>query len=289
MPEPNVADVTVSQLSYDAVVHAHPAPAVSVTVPVPPVAETFALAGAIAKVHDGDGGSGEGGLGAGGFGVGVGVCTADCAIVIAASPIVTLPLRAAPSFAATLTVTVPARVPVELGGTLIQGESAVADHEQPVSVSTAIATAPPFADTVVLAGVTVNRHGAASCSTMTCVLLTSMVARRCAAAGLEVIRYAIVPSPCPLLVAVSAIQSDALLAAHVQSRAVETASVPSMPAAGAVPDSEFDTLTSHLGEVGAVREIVDDALPHASAIVESTNAANSRARIARVHTASALP
>jgi hypothetical protein len=85
------------------------------------------------------------------------------------------------------------------------------------------------------------------------------------------------------------IQSEVVAADHVQSRAVATASVPSMPAAAAAPDSEFVTLTSHLGDVGPVSEMLDDARPQASAINDSPNAAYSRARIARVHTASALP
>ena len=294
LPDPAAPDVIVSQLSCEAAVHAQPPPAVTVTVPLPPPAATLALPGAIANAHGagaggGGSGDGDGGVGVGGAGAGIGGGSADCAIVIAASPIVTLPVRAAPSFAATLTVIVPARVPVEFAGMLIHAASVAAVHEQPVSVSTAIETAPPFADTVVLAGVTVNRHGAASCSSSTSVLLTSIVARRCDGAGLAVIRYAIFPSPCPLLAAVSAIQSDAVVAAHVQSRAVDTVSVPSIPADGAVPDNEFETLTAHFGEVGAVSEIDDDALPHPSAIAESMHAANSRARIARVHTASALP
>jgi hypothetical protein len=91
------------------------------------------------------------------------------------------------------------------------------------------------------------------------------------------------------LVAVRLIQSEAVVADHVQSRAVVTASEPSVPADGAAPDNEFATLTSHLGDVGAVSEMLDDARPQASAISDSASAANSRARIARVHVASALP
>ena len=37
------------------------------------------------------------------------------------------------------------------------------DHAQPVSVSTATDTVPPFAETVAVAGETPKRHGAAAC------------------------------------------------------------------------------------------------------------------------------
>jgi len=91
------------------------------------------------------------------------------------------------------------------------------------------------------------------------------------------------------LVAVRLIQSEVVVADHVQSRAVVTESAPSVPADGAAPESEFATLTSHFGDVGAVSEMLDDARPQANAISDNPHAANSRARIARVHTASALP
>jgi hypothetical protein len=85
------------------------------------------------------------------------------------------------------------------------------------------------------------------------------------------------------------IHADAVVADHVQSRAVETESVPSVPAAAAEPEIEFATATSHRDVVGAVSEMFDDALPHDSVNSASTHAANSRARIACVHSANALP
>jgi hypothetical protein len=157
--------------------------AVTVTDPVAPLAAAFAFAGAIENAHGVGGGGpgvgvGDGGLGVGSGGTGVGGGTADCSIVAVAPPTVTVPTRAAPLFAATVTVIEAARLPVEFGGTTIHGESLTADHEQPVRVSMLIDTAPPLADTVVLAGATANLQGAGSCSSSTCVLLTSMVARR---------------------------------------------------------------------------------------------------------------
>ena len=67
---------------------------------------------------------------------------------------VTVPLRAAPVFGATVTITDPVRVPLAFAGSVIHGTSTAAVHAQPVSVSTAIVAAPPFADTDVFAGVT---------------------------------------------------------------------------------------------------------------------------------------
>jgi hypothetical protein len=68
----------------------------------------------------------------------------------------------APAFAATLSVTVPERLLDAAPEMATHDAALAADHVQPVSVSTANATVPPFAETVVLAGVTPNRHGAAS-------------------------------------------------------------------------------------------------------------------------------
>jgi hypothetical protein len=141
----------------------------------------------------------------------------------------------------------------------------------------------------VFAGVTLKRQGAASCSTITWILLTSIVARRAAGSGFALRRYGTAPSPWPLFDDIRLIHVDAVVAAHVQSRAVVTESVPSVPADDAEPESEFATVTSHRDVVGAVSEMFDDALPHESASSESTHAANSRARIAGVQSASALP
>jgi hypothetical protein len=46
------------------------------------------------------------------------------------------------------------RVPLALAGSAIQGTWLSAAHAQPVSVPIATLTSPPFAETVVLAGVT---------------------------------------------------------------------------------------------------------------------------------------
>ena len=56
--------------------------------------------------------------------------------------------------------------------------SLVADHGQPALVCTWIDTPPPEAATDDVAGVTVKRHSAASCTIVAEAVLTSMVARR---------------------------------------------------------------------------------------------------------------
>ena len=118
--------------------------------------------------------------------------------------------------------------------TRIHGVWLAAVHAQPVSVSTLSVTAPPDADTVEIGGVTVKRHGAASCETLTCEPLTSSVPLRDAGTPFGSTRYATVPLPCPLVVEVSEIQFTPLDASHVQSRVVDTVSVPLTPPAGAV-------------------------------------------------------
>src|SRR4051812_4700970 len=125
-------------------------------VPVSPLAPTVALDGAIATLHGGGGAGVGGGPGEGGTGDGSGVGgvgsaggTASSEMVTETSPIVTCPVRANPVFGVTVTATDPDRVLAAFGGTVIQETSADADHEQPVSVSTASETAPPLADTVV--------------------------------------------------------------------------------------------------------------------------------------------
>ncbi len=50
-PDPDAPDVTVSQPSLLAAVHAHPAGAVTATLPLPPVEATLCAAGAIVSVH----------------------------------------------------------------------------------------------------------------------------------------------------------------------------------------------------------------------------------------------
>jgi hypothetical protein len=186
-PLPDLPDAIVSQLLDSAAVHAHSAAVVTWIVPVDASAPTLSLAGEIVYTHGaGDGvGGGGGGIGVGaGVGVGVGAGAgsgsglgAAWSTVTVCCAMVTVPVRAdKPMFLPTVKISVPERVPDEAAGTAIHGAALVADHAQPVSVSTVTVIAPPFADTVALAGETPYRHGAASCMTATWILLTSTVA-----------------------------------------------------------------------------------------------------------------
>ena len=100
----------------------------------------------------------------------------------------------------------------------------------------------PDAATVAAVGVTVKRHSAASWTMSALVVLTSMVARRAAGALFAATRYAIEPSPWPLLAEVSTIHCAVFDAAQVQSRAALTVSDPEPPLAG-ILSSELVTVT----------------------------------------------
>lgn len=203
-PDPVAPDAIVIQPSAVDAVHAHPAVVVTLTDPLSPPAAMVAPVGVIEKAHGTGvgvglgGGAGDGdGSGVGGWGTGAAGGSSACAIVTLVPPIVTAPVRAAPGFAATVTTTEPLRLPLAFAGRVSHAALLAADHEHPVNVSTVIVTAPPFADTAVFAGVTVKRQGAGSCRRRTWILLTSMVARRCAGSGFGITRYDTVPSPCP--------------------------------------------------------------------------------------------
>jgi hypothetical protein len=101
----------------------------------------------------------------------------------------------APVFVAMVSVTVPERLLEVAPGTVIHGAALAADHVQPVSVSTATETVPPFAETVALAGETPKRHGAASCVSDTWRSLTSTIAWRGDASVFGLTRYATDPLP----------------------------------------------------------------------------------------------
>ena len=129
-PVPDEPLFTVSHGALAVAVHAHVvADAVTATDPEPPVSATFCDAGAIVNVHGGGGG-------------------ADCDTVNVCPPIVIVPVRAAPVFAAAVNATVPLPVPDAALVTVSHGAFAVAvqthvasdavivtDPEPPVSVT----------------------------------------------------------------------------------------------------------------------------------------------------------
>ena len=192
-------------------------------------------------------------------------------------------------FGATPTAIVAGRFPLELAVIATQFASLAAVHEQPVSVSSVTLNAPPAAETAVLVGETVKRHGAGSWTIASCVLLTLMAARRCEGSPFVATRYSIDPLPCPL-VEEPRVTHDAFDAAvHVQSRVVVTVTVLVSPDEGTEPVIALAAVTSHLTAVGAVTSIEFDPEPQPTARRLSAHATNSRARIARSTTASRLP
>ncbi len=225
-------------------------------------------------------GAGAGGVGVG-DGEGVGVGCGSCAIVTVWSAMCAWPVRAAPAFASTVMRTVVAPSPFAAEARCSHASSADADHLQPVSACSETSSVEPDAETVALAGETLNRHGAASCDTAMGEPLTSMAPCRGEGCALGSTRYETVPLPCPDADEVIAIQLASLAAAHVQSRVVVTSSVPDAPFDGTdvvVAPSE----TWHFGASGAVVEILVD--PHAAcsrvATAHARTAPNSRGRIA---------
>src|SRR5207244_11559361 len=98
-PPPACASGGLVQASSAVAVPAQPAPAVTATLPLPPAASTAWLFGAIEYVHCGGGGGGGGGTGA------------ACETVNVWPATVSVPLRAAPLFAATVNATVPLPLP----------------------------------------------------------------------------------------------------------------------------------------------------------------------------------
>ena len=87
---------------------------------------------------------------------------AACWIVIACGPMVTVPVRSTGDvFRATVNGTVAERSPFGLAGGAIHETALVIVHAQPVRVSMATRTSPPFAETAVFAGATMyERHDA---------------------------------------------------------------------------------------------------------------------------------
>jgi hypothetical protein len=164
LPLPDAPDVIVSQLAFPVAVQAQPDPAVTLIVPVDPSEPTLTLVGEMVNTHwTGGGGVGDGvgaggagsGAGAGvGIGSGTGVAPA-CWIVTVSGPIVTTPARGVVAvFAPTVSVSVVDRLPLAFAGSTIQAAWLVAAQAQPLSVSTATLTSPPFAETAVFASVT---------------------------------------------------------------------------------------------------------------------------------------
>jgi hypothetical protein len=188
LPIPDAPDVTVIQLAFDVAVQAQPAAADTETLPVeaPKTTRDDVEASVNAQLGGGGGiGVGTGaGVGAGCPGTGGSGTTVPASVTTTDCPATRIvPTRSVPGFAAARSVNTPLAVPVAVPPIVSHAESLTADHAQPFNVSTFTVMDPPPAGTAALAGATVNRQGAPSWVSATCVLLTSIVARRTIASG----------------------------------------------------------------------------------------------------------
>jgi hypothetical protein len=135
-------------------VHVHvAADAVTITLPKPPSDEMDCVVGDIEKVHGGGGGGGGG---------------AACDTVNVCPPIVSVPVLAAPVFAAAANATVPLPVPDAPPVSVSHGALAVAVHAQvPADAVTATEPEPPVSATLCPVGEIVNVQGAGGAACVT--------------------------------------------------------------------------------------------------------------------------
>jgi hypothetical protein len=143
LPVPVAPDVTVIHSAALVAVHWQVLPADTVTgVPAPPAALMFWLIGEIVVLH------------AGGGGGGAGMLTPGCVMVGRWLATATVPLLAAPSFRATVKLSVLVPVPVVDDVRVIQLTSTVAVHGHSLSVVMVSLPGPPSEPTLWLEGVT---------------------------------------------------------------------------------------------------------------------------------------
>jgi len=210
--------------------------------------------------------------------------TADapaCEIVTFCPATETLPLRAAPALALTVTVTLPGPLPFAPAVTWIHSAWLAAVHAQPPCESTRTVTDPPPAPTFADAGVAVNAQAAPSCEIVTWAVLTVIVPRRPPVSVFACTRNDTDPSPCPLASDVIAIHGALLAADHVQSRVVFTLNVPDAPVAGAAA-IDAAAVTWHFEPLGDVVVTDVDPQPQPAIITASSHAhPNGRATIWR--------
>jgi hypothetical protein len=247
LPLPDDPPVTVIHAAFAAAVHAQVfTVAATSIVPGPPSAAIVCPPGLIVYAHPGAGG------GAGGT-----PAPLACSRATSTPATAMRALRAAPVLASAASVTAPSPCPAAPAVIRSQAASVAAVQAQAALAWTWIVTFPPDAATVGAAGVTVKRHSAASWTIAVLAVLTSIVACRTAGALFAATRYAIDPSPCPLVAEVMTTHCALFDAAHVQSRAAVTVSVPAPPDAGTV-SIELVTTTVQRADEGTVTDVCDD-------------------------------
>jgi hypothetical protein len=102
-----------------------------------------------------------------------------------------------------------------------------------------------------------------------------MLPDRGAGAGFAATVYGIDASPWPFAAAASEIQDESLAADQLQSRSVETETVP-LPPFAVNDEGLLLTEIAHLLEVGAVSEVDDDVQPAAASARNAAPKAESR-------------
>jgi hypothetical protein len=129
-PVPDDPAVMVIQGAFDVALQAHPVPALTFVLPSPPAAAMSTASGDSAKPH----------------GAAAWVTVKVCAAIVA------VPVRDAPEFAATLSLTVPGPVPVPPEAIVIHGAFVTDVHAHDPPVITEIVEVPPAAATASLDG-----------------------------------------------------------------------------------------------------------------------------------------
>jgi hypothetical protein len=216
LPVPLPPPATVSQGAFAVAVQAHvAAEAVTATVPVPPSAGMPALAGAIVKVHGGGG-------------------AAAWFTVNVWPAIVSVPLRAGPVLAATLTVTTPLAVPLPPLAIVSHAAFGVAVHAHVAVTPTVVV--PPSAATLASVGRIENVHVCVGAGWLT-VNVRPPIDTVPLRAGPVLAAAATVTLPFPVPLAPALIVShgalDVAVHAHDEADAV-TATVPLPPSAAIV-------------------------------------------------------
>jgi hypothetical protein len=130
LPVPDDPAVTVIHEAFDTAVHAQPPPAVTFVLPSPPPAAKSTVDGDSEKPHG----------------------AAACVTVNVWAAMVAVPVRAAPEFAATFSVTVPGPVPDPPEAIVIHPAFGTAVHAHEPPVVTVIVDIPPAADIAWLEG-----------------------------------------------------------------------------------------------------------------------------------------
>lgn len=196
----------------------------TLTVPVPALESTGWLVGEMEYAQEG--GAGGGGGGGGGAGGG-GVAGAACVTVNARPPIVSVPVRAGPTFVPTLNPTDPFPFPLAPDVTVSHAALVTAVHPHPAWVDTATVPAPADASALRLLDEIVNVHDAVAAACVTsarCPPIVMLPVRSLPALDATVNRSVLLPLSD--IGSESLIQPASVVAVHAHSLEVVTVTLP---------------------------------------------------------------